>query len=155
MELITIEDHSEIYQNEEIANLLSQTMYSPTSGKVRSVAEATYSKFKNRFYIAMENQKIIGILGTSKVNHGVCTILHLAVDKELDKDAVGKAMIDVLKEERSDIIELAVSCDRDSLSFYKTSGFKVLKAPSNDIDIEMYDCRCVINRPSKSKSFGF
>ena len=130
--------HEEIYENEDIVRLISYSIFQPTKGKIQSAAQTVYSKQQGIFYVGIDDDVIVGIIGLRKVDNTKLEILHLAVDEKKRKRGFAK---DMIKEAFFNDNVLMMSCEAEhrNVRFYKNCGFKVQLIP-NEMGIDSYLC---------------
>lgn len=124
MDIIRLEDHLRIYNDEKVISIISRSITNCTSGKLKSIAESVYSKQQGRFYLAMENEQIIGIIGIRIPTGRDAELLHIAVDHGFERKGVARFMV---KEAlRLDGIEkLTIEGCSLNRKFYKSCGLRV------------------------------
>lgn len=124
MELIRLEDHFRVYNDEEIIAILSRSVPNCTSGKLKTIAESVYSKQQGRFYMAMEDGVIRGVLGIRIPTGRDAELMHIAVAEGFERKGISRFM---LKEAiRLDGVEkLTAEGCRLNRKFYKSCGLRV------------------------------
>ncbi|MCT4594750.1 MAG: GNAT family N-acetyltransferase [Anaeromicrobium sp.] len=138
MNLVEVTDYKEIYENDHIVKLMFYSMVRPTIGRVQSVAQSTYSKQQGKFYKAMEDDKILGIIGLKRINNDRLDILHISVDEQMRNKGIGKAMIkEAGTYDRVD--EMRVETSHNMVNFYKKCGFRT-KLVENELGLDEYIC---------------
>lgn len=130
--------HEEIYQNQEIARLISYSIFQPTKGKIQTAAQSVYSKQQGIFYVGLEDDEMVGVIGLRKVDNTKLEILHLAVDEKKRKRGFAKNMI---KEAffNDNVLMMACESEHRTVRFYKNCGFKTQLIP-NEMGIDRYMC---------------
>jgi N-acetylglutamate synthase-like GNAT family acetyltransferase len=129
MKYYKLENTQSIYTHEAMKQLMTETMFNPTDGRIKSAVEGIYNKEQGRFYVAEEESEIVGILGVRRVDNTFVEIMHMAVKEKMKKKGVGRGLIDcVLNVER--VEKIKVTCDEASKGFFKSCGF----ACKEDID---------------------
>ncbi|WP_176461695.1 GNAT family N-acetyltransferase [Anaeromicrobium sediminis] len=138
MNLVEVTDHKEIYENNEIVKLMFNCMVRPTIGRIQSVAQSTYSKQQGKFYKAMEDDKIVGIIGLKRINNDRLDILHISVDEHMRNKSIGKNMI---KEAGTydKVDEIRAETTHNMVDFYKKCGFRT-KLVENELGLDEYIC---------------
>lgn len=123
MKIYKLEDYKQIFNDPKISAVISQSMFNPTAGRIKSAAEGVYAKEQGRFYIASE-EETIGILGVRRVDNAYVEILHFAVDAEHRNKGVGTALVNYMEDvERVD--EIIARPDEKSIGFFKAFGFDI------------------------------
>lgn len=124
MELVRLEDHVRIYNDDKIIDIISRGMTNPTSGKLKSIAESVYSKQQGRFYMAMEGEEIRGIVGIRIPTGRDAELMHVAVAEGFERQGIARFMI---KESlRLDGVEkLTIEGCSLNKKFYKSCGLRV------------------------------
>lgn len=124
MKIFKLEDHKQIYKDEKIMAIIGLAMFNPTEGRVKSAAEGIYSKQQGSFYMAEENDEIIGIIGVRRVDNAFVEITHIAVREDYQKKGIGSQLVDYVNQaERVD--RIIAETDYESVDFYKKLGFKI------------------------------
>jgi N-acetylglutamate synthase-like GNAT family acetyltransferase len=137
-----ITDYNEIMQNEDIRRIISYAMYQPTLGKIQNISQSMYAKQQGRFYIAIENEKIVGIIGLKKIDNVKLEIMHIAVAEDMRKKGIGKKMIqEALVQD--DVKEITAETDAEAKQFYKKCGFIIKKMPDKGYGVTRYLCTLV------------
>ncbi|MBL4931709.1 GNAT family N-acetyltransferase [Clostridium paridis] len=72
-----------------------------------------------RFFGCFDDNKIIGVIGTRKVNH-ICLLF---VDREYHKQGIGKKLFEKVKESIQEI-KITVNSSPYAVGFYHSLGFK-------------------------------
>lgn len=144
MKIYKIENHKKIIENEDIKRIISYAMFNPTEGRIKSAVESVYGKQQGKFYVAEENETIIGIIGVRRVDNAYVEIMHIAVDEGHRMKDVARKMIRYVDDsERVD--EIIAETDDDAVNFYKKLGFKVKKHEDKFTGAIRYSCvrRCL------------
>ena len=139
MIITKITDYNEIMHNEDIRRIISYVMYQPTAGKIQNIAQSIYAKQQGRFYIAIEDEKIVGVIGLKKIDNVRLEIMHIAVAEDMKGKGIGKKMIQealVL----DDVKEITAETDADAKRFYKKCGFTIKKMPDKGYGVARYLC---------------
>lgn len=124
MKIYKIENHQEIIENETISKIISYAMFNPTEGRIKSAVEGIYGKQQGRFYVAEEDDIIVGIIGVRRVDNAFVEIMHIAVEENHRLKGVATQMVKHIEQaERVD--EIIAETDDDSVGFYRKRGFKV------------------------------
>lgn len=139
MDIIRIEDFQEIYENDEISELLGTAMFNPTPGKIQSLAQSIYAKTQGRFFIARHEGVLVGLAGFSKIDNHKLILKHLAVLGTYQRQKVASNLLDsIIDSEKIQMIE--AETDDEGVGFYKGYGFKVTKLPFDDARGQRYLC---------------
>ena len=140
MKYYKLEQHKKIHTQEDIKDLMAQLIFNPTEGRIKSAAEGIYGKEQGRFYVANDNEKVVGILGVRRVDNTFVEIMHFIVAEGSRNQGIGHGLIDCLKNcERVDYI--ITSCDDKLLDFYKKLNFEC-KEEEDPITFKLnYTCK--------------
>ncbi len=140
MNIEKITTPSEILANREIAELVGMSLFKSTTGAVQNVAQGIYAQQQGRFYIAKEDEKIIGIIGMRKIANKRLVILHLAFLKEYRGKGYAK---NLMKEicELEHVHELAAEVNHTQKNYFKKSGFKVNLIENHITGQDLYWCK--------------
>jgi len=139
MRLLEIYDYKEIYENEDIVRIVSHALFNPTPGKVQSLAQGVYGKQQGKFYTAILDDKIIGIVGIKRIGAKKVEIMHIAVDEPYRGKGLGKQMIQELITEANPK-EIFLETDNDGVHFYRKCGFKTKKLPDQGFGTDRFLC---------------
>ncbi|GAB6109572.1 GNAT family N-acetyltransferase [Fusibacter bizertensis] len=134
-----ISNYEDIIDRKDIADLLGTLLFNPTYGKIQNIAQAVYAKTQGRFYIAMDSNLLIGLMGFSKIDNDKLVVRHMAVTPGHNRQKVAQALLDyAIVSEKVSIVKSEP--DDSNISFYKSYGFDVKKRPYDDIVGQKYDC---------------
>ena len=136
MQLEKIRDYKRIYQEESITELFGLTFFSPSPGRIRSSAEGIYSKQQGQFFVAKENDEIIGIIGVTFQNQYLVRLHHLAVKPAFEGKGVAREMVMALLKELN-IPKIEAQVNFSQFKFLEHLGFKIL---SEDIASDLIMC---------------
>ncbi len=124
MDLRLLENYKDIYNDTELKELFSLTMFGPTDGKIKSAAESMYSKQQGLLYVCYENEVAVGVIGLKQYNNDKLELLHLAVKEDARGNSLGIKMIEeVLDMTRIPVIEM--DADYKEMKYLKKYGFSV------------------------------
>lgn len=140
MKYYKLEAVRKIHTDEAIKSLMALTMFHPTDGRIKSAAEGIYGKEQGRFYVAEDENQVIGILGVRRVDNTFVEIMHFVVKEDRRQQGIGQGLMTCLKNcERVD--EIKTSCDEKLVGFYKKLGFKC-KETEDPVTFKLtYDCK--------------
>ena len=139
METTKLSSFETILENNEIIDLLSSTIFNPTFGKVQNIAQSIYAKTQGKFYVCKEEEKVIGIMGFSRIDNQVLIVKHFAVNPKFSREEVGKLLVDrAFAIEGVD--EIVAQISGDHLQAYHYMGFKSKKMPYDEALGERYEC---------------
>ena len=145
MDILRIEDYTEIFMNEEISEILGSSMFNPSYGKIQNVAQSIYAKTQGRFYIGKINNLIVGVLGLSKINNDKLVVKHIAVSSSFQRQKIATEMLNyIIINEGVDIVE--AETDDDAVSFYKGFGFIAKKLPDDGVKGQRYLCTYTVKK---------
>jgi N-acetylglutamate synthase-like GNAT family acetyltransferase len=140
MNIVKITSPSEILANHEIAELVGMSLFKSTIGAVQNVAQGIYAQQQGRFYIAKEDDKIIGIIGMRKIANKRLVIQHLAFLEEYR----GKGYVKIMMKEvcqLEHINEIAAEVNHTQKNYFKKSGFKVNLIENHITGQDLYWCK--------------
>ena len=139
MQFVLIEDSMDIYLNKEIYAMMELAVFNSTWGKIKSAAEAMYSKQQGLFFTAVEGDEIVGIIGVKRIDSSYLELNHLAVKPEWRKKGIARSMInEVLDHERVDT--MVADVDHKDVEFFKHCGFKTKLVVDEAMGEENYVC---------------
>lgn len=139
IKLVEEKDYVEMYYKQEVCDLISECILYPTDGKVKNVIKSVYSKHQGSIYLAMDEDKLVGIIGTRMVDRK-CEIFQIAVKEELRKKGYGKQIIKeliVISEGKVD--EFFVALKAGSKEFFIKNAFTLKKVTAHNPDFDMQD----------------
>lgn len=139
MEIYKIENVKKIYDNEKVKKIMSYAMFNPTDGRIKSAAEGIYGKQQGKFYIAEENEEIVGIIGVRRVDNEYIEIMHIAVDEAFRGQGIGKKMI-AFVDDAERVKKIIVESNQETVKFYRKAGFKVKKKEDLVTGSIQYSC---------------
>jgi len=139
MKLEELENIDEIYENEEIANILSEVIFAPSYGKLKSISEGIYRKKHAKFYILKRDTQVIAVVGVMFRDIKNIEIKHIAVAKDENKNVVKAQLIDLLKE-KLNVSSFRIEIERESIGFYKKNGFKCEAMDDKGYGIQSFLC---------------
>lgn len=127
---------------EDVKRLLSMAVGQPTPERLRQLVEEFYAEDKRTIFVAIKDNKAIGIIGMIHTDwpHGV--IAHLAVHPDIRKQGIGRQLID----NTFSILELQdieAQTDQDVIDFYRLCGFEIQEIESQYPEVQRF--RCVKN----------
>lgn len=145
MLLQEVKDYRDIFENKEIRDVIGYAMFNPTRGRIQNVAQSMYAKQQGRFYVAVEGDRIIGIVGFKKIDNIKLQVMHIAVEEDMRGQGIGRKMLEeaALLER---VNEIVVETDDDALAFYKRCGFKTKRMPDQGYGIDRYLCTLKLDR---------
>jgi len=129
----------EIYKNNEIANLISKSMFNPSEGKIQNIAESIYSKQQGMFFTAEIDNKIVGIIGLNRINPKRAEILNFSVDENENVKAIEKEIIENLKLILNNT-KIVIEIDDSEVKRYRKMGFVAKKIPSDNLGCGTWKC---------------
>lgn len=132
MNIERIEDHKSIYEDQEIIDIISRSIIKATEGKIKSAAESIYSKQQGRFYVAIEDEQIVGVLGMKIPTGKDSELIHLAVKEGFEGKGISSSLI--REAIRLDGLKnmTAEGCSLDR-RFFKKCGFKSIDKKYDEI----------------------
>ncbi|BEP29877.1 hypothetical protein [Helicovermis profundi] len=142
MRLYKIDKAKEIFENKEIADVISLAIINPGMGKLQNIAQSIYSKQQGIFFTAVKEDIVIGIIGLKRLNKDQVEIMHLASNLEIEeeKKELYKDMIYEAKK-LIDVKEIVIEITHTDLKLYKSIGFKCKKMPEQGLDYDRFFCR--------------
>lgn len=143
MDLRLLENHQDIYENNEIKAIFGLTMFGPTDGKIKSAAQSMYSKQQGLLYVCYENDEPVGVIGLKQYNNERLELLHLAVKAESRGNGLGFQMIETVLD-YTRIPEMYMEADYKEMMYLKKNGFKV--KDMSDSGLDQFLCTYVDNR---------
>jgi ribosomal protein S18 acetylase RimI-like enzyme len=123
----------------DIKDLLSMAVGNPTPEKLRQLMNEFYTGENHTLFIAIDNGKIIGIIGLDITNkpHGVIT--HIAVHPDRRKQGIGSYLISHTAEQLK-LTDIEVETDQDAVDFYSTCNFETVEIVSQYPGIRRFRC---------------
>lgn len=139
MNIIRINDFNEIYNDQDIIELVSLCLFNPSLGKVTSLAQALYSKKESVFYKAVINDEIIGIIGGNVINSTQLELLHIAVKKTHRLQGKSKIMLQSIIE-LEDVKQVYCEVDHKIVNYFSNLGFSTTLIDDEVLGSETYHC---------------
>lgn len=139
MQLIELTDYSLLYVDKEIMKIFGLSMFMPTAGRMKSAAEAIYSKQQGSFYLCKEDDRLIGIIGLRRTDNVQVEITHIAVAEDMQGKGVGTFMVDETFR-LAGTETIVAETDDDAVGFYRKLGFKVQERHDEVLDQVRYWC---------------
>lgn len=131
MEISRVKHYETIIDDAQIRSLLESIIFNPSYGKIQNIAQSTYAKTQGRFFVAKEENRVVGFMGFSKIDNHKLIVNHFAVLDPSKKNTLGKAILDfAIAEER--VTTVSAEVEEEFTSFYKSFGFSLKKMPFDD-----------------------
>ncbi len=130
-------DVKENIMDTDIINLLSPSVYNPTTERLLSRAKTYKESKKTLVYTYSENGKKLGII-VFEINNQDSTILDIAVNPENQYTGIGSKLIDFVLG-KFNINKIVAETDDGAVGFYKNNGF-VITDIKVKFDIKRYTC---------------
>jgi len=103
---------------------------------MRSSAEGIYSKQQGQFFVAKENDEIIGIIGVTFQNQFLVRLHHLAVKPAFEGQGIASGMVMALLKELN-VPKMEAQVNFAQYKFLEHLGFKIV---SEDIASDLIMC---------------
>lgn len=139
MKIERIESSTELYENPEIAQLLSLCLLTSTPGKLQSLAQSVYGKTQGRFYVLYENEAVVGILGGSEIDRTHFVLKHCAVLPEHRLKGYASALLKHALEERQ-YRTMEAETGPEAIDFLKAQGFTCKRIKNHILDLHRFEC---------------
>ena len=111
----------------------------PTPAKLQKLMMEFYSEDGRTIYIALEDNKIVGIIGMEYIDWPYGFIKRIAVHPDMQKQGVGRHLVnhvvDVL-----DLKHIGADIDQDAVGFYRACGFKIQEIESKYPSVQRFKC---------------
>lgn len=137
MELKKIDNCRDIYEDEAISAIFALAIFGATHGKMKSAAQSMYSKQQGLFFVALENDVPVGIIGLKQYDSDKLELIHLAVKEDARGRGLGLEMMKgVLDLTRIPLLEAEV--DYKEMRYLKACGFSAKDMV--DSGLERFKC---------------
>lgn len=107
--------------SKELIDLLSPSIYKPSSTKVQKIIENYLSSDTKKLYVYKKHKVLLGIVGIEFSSNKII-LKHMAVKDTFRRQGIGSKLILFLSSEYKTTIELET--DDDAIGFYTKIGFE-------------------------------
>ncbi len=139
MKIRLIEQTNEIYERDDIAEVLEMCVVACTRGKLQSIAQSVYGKTQGRFYVLEVDGQAVGVLGGTEIDRYQFVIKHIAVRKQSQKHGFAKSLIDFARQDRQ-YKKMVIEVDESAMRFFKGYGFTCKRIKDHPLDLVRYNC---------------
>ena len=115
------------------------SMGRPTPEKIQRLLDEFYNTLGHTIFVALNNKKVIGIIGIDYTATPYWWILHIAVHPDYRKQGIGRGLIDGTAEKLS-LKSVALETDQDAVGFYRACGFTAVEIQSRWPGVRRYRC---------------
>jgi len=122
-----------------IKDLLAMAVGRPTPEKLKQLVDEFYTSDCRIIFIAVDDGKIIGVIGIDYAGRPVGFITHIAVLPEIRKQDVGSRLINHATE-MLELETIEVETDQDAIGFYRACGFNAEEIESQYPGIRRFRC---------------
>ena len=144
MELIV--DIKDTFNSPEILEVLSESVFNPTMDRLKDRAEKYMTNPLTHIYSLNIEGKNIGIIVLEARNSKYIEILDFAVRHDMQRNGVGRKLIDFCTKTFM-VDSIIAETDDDAIGFYKKVGFKVHSlGDKHGSGINRFYCKLVINK---------
>lgn len=137
MEIINIKEN---LKSEEILGILAESVYMPTAKRLNSRAEAYINNSDIIVLGASMNNRFLGIIVLDYSGDSELVILDIAVLKSIQKQGIGRTLIEYVKETYQPKC-ITAETDDDAIDFYRKIGFIVKSLGEKYPEIMRYECK--------------
>lgn len=142
MEIINIKEK---LKNEELLEILAESVYMPTAERLNSRAEAYINNSDIIVLGASMNNRFLGIIVLDYMGDDELVILDIAVLKSIQKQGIGRTLIEYVKETYQPKC-ITAETDDDAIDFYRKIGFTVKSLGEKYPEIVRYECQYFRNQ---------
>ncbi len=148
MTIKRIEDYTMLYETLELSELLKKTLYTPTDGKVQSLAQSTYAKTQGVLYAAYaaDTGEARAIVGGTRVDSTHFIVKNVAVSGDSVPLTVLKDLIDKMIDDYR-FLTLEASCGAKERPYYEAMGFTCKEDLDPVLDQLVCTCTLTIDTP--------
>ncbi len=122
-----------------VLSLLAMASGPKKPGVLKSLLEYFYSVSSHPLFVALDKDKVAGIIGIDYRATPYWWILHIAVAPELRMKGLGRSLIDQTAQDLK-LGSVALETDRDAVGFYRACGFTVVEIVSNWPGVQRFRC---------------
>lgn len=137
MEIINIKEK---LKSEELLGILAESVYMPTAERLNSRAEAYINNSDIIVLGASMNNRFLGIIVLDYSGDSELVILDIAVLKSIQKQGIGRTLIEYVKETYQPKC-ITAETDDDAVDFYRKIGFTVKSLGEKYPEIMRYECK--------------
>ena len=124
--------------NEQIYNLLSPSVFNPTSEKLLSRVQKYFYDCKTYAYAFIQDGEYVGII-VFDIQENISTILDIAVNSEYCGKGIGSMFVNFILD-NFNINTIIAETDDDAVGFYKKRGFKAHEIETEH-NVKRYICK--------------
>jgi ribosomal protein S18 acetylase RimI-like enzyme len=140
--LIEIIDIKNNLRNEDILQILAESIYMPVEERLRNRADKFMLDRNVKAYGAKINGKVCGVVIFSDSNNKQLIILEIAVLSSMQKQGIGRSLINyIIKLFNPETI--IAETDDEAVEFYRKIGFEISSLGEKYPNIIRYDCRYI------------
>lgn len=137
MEIINIKEK---LKSEELLEILAESVYMPTAERLNSRAEAYINNSDIIALGASMNNRFLGVIVLDYMGDDELVILDIAVLKSIQKQGIGRTLIEYVKETYQPKC-ITAETDDDAIDFYRKIGFTVKSLGEKYPRIMRYECQ--------------
>jgi len=123
----------------DIKDLLSMAVGNPTPDKLKQLMNEFYTGENHTLFIAIDNGKIIGIIGFDINNKPNGVITHLAVNSERRRQGIGSYLISHTVK-LIGLTDIEVETDQEAVGFYNACKFEITEIVSQYPGVRRFRC---------------
>ena len=139
MKIKLIQETNEIYERDDISEVLELCVVALTRGKLQSIAQSVYGKNQGRFYVLEIDQVAVAVLGGTEIDRYHLIIKHIAVLPTQRRKNLAKALVDFAMLDRS-YKKMSIEVDESAVPFFKKYGFSCKLIKNHPLDLVRYQC---------------
>lgn len=135
-----IKNIKENLKSEELLEILAESVYMPTAERLNSRAEAYINNSDIIVLGASMNNRFLGIIVLDYMGDDELVILDIAVLKSIQKQGIGRTLIEYVKATYQPKC-ITAETDDDAIDFYRKIGFTVKSLGEKYPEIIRYECK--------------
>jgi len=139
MNIRKISNYLEITENINISKLIMQCMFSPTQGKVLTLAQAIYAKTQGVMFVCEDNHEVIGLIGGVEIDGVHFVIKHVSVNEDYRRQGIARMLFNHLIQYKK-YQSIKTTADHETTRFYRSVGFDCNLVKDHILDITQYHC---------------
>jgi ribosomal protein S18 acetylase RimI-like enzyme len=122
-----------------VKELLGMAVGRPDPDYLQRLLDGFYQKENHAFFVTLDNDKIIGIIGIDYSKAPYWWITHIAVHPDYRKRGIGESLINQVIEALS-LTSAGLETDQDAIYFYRSIGFTATEVYSQWPGTHRYRC---------------
>lgn len=123
------------------------TVGRPTPERLKQLMEEFYTSDGHTLYIALQDDRIAGVIGMDYTDWPNGVIKHIAVNLDMQKQNIGYRLINHAVATLN-LEHIEAETDQDAADFYRACGFEVQEIKSKYPGVQRFRCCKEIVKPT-------